>query len=719
MRHQFRSQRQSTVAASAMGRPHRSLRPRTRGRLASALIASVILIVIAGFITLSWVAFVTHSMESATRDRERLAAAYAAESGIELVIDWMNHPEHFEEFLAATSSLNTRSGEPLVRRVPTTAITYIGPDKVADRREILLDWAMPHPVRYPLEIPGVRTYHNYSPFEPYVRDYVKDYDGTPLSKTAEPIYSKELNTWISPHTSKDLVTTVYTFFLPGPGNNDLFEVKFAGASERSKVPSMVIAFDDASNMQALRAIMPHREFRLGRDTQIANTVGAEIARLESIELIHPTQFDVPESVSFGVVTKVVATGISQSGIRTTVECLLIENRIPNISSPGAILAPSGVVFNSNINIHWGEIWTHEDSLLVSNWNNHMPVYDPSKDFGPYKGQSKWDPWFRYRTRGVFKDSTNTLFADIRQDGGFGPNQVPETQEPYFRTPFFWSSLRGKSTSSFQYYHNMQQNQSITIMSRQYEDWKELFQEYNLPYYYTDVNGNVWGRENDQTSPQYGEYVAKDYASWFHCDPADPNYWEFDYLFAFIDSVPRNDQGQPTTPGVIDDEFYPRDPTKPPAINWPDAGMSTVKDSGQSTHTRGVMFSATNLDMTGSGTPPSWKLLKFSDGSPMVTMPDGRTPDESLLRKNQQDITISHNGLMHTWGKMKNGGNRTIYGSIHAERGLVSDPDYGAGGTPSVWYNYRMADGSWLSLNQSRVRRSHWDIAETNIVLVGG
>src|SRR5690606_26978534 len=120
---------------------------------------------------------------------------------------------------------------------------------------------------------------------------------------------------------------------------------------------------------------------------------------------------------------------------------------------------------------------------------------------------------------------------------------------------------------------------------------------------------------------------------------------------------------------------PRDPTRSPASEWPDAGMASVKDSGQSTHTRGVIFAATNLDMTGAGTPPVWTRLKFDDGSYMVQMPDGRTPDQSLLRKSQQDITISHNGLVHTWGKMKNAGNRTFYGSVHAERGLESDTDY--------------------------------------------
>jgi hypothetical protein len=685
-----------------------------RPRAASVLIATIILVVVAGVVTISWVGFISHSMRSAARDRERLASMYAAEAGIEMVVDWMNNPRHFVDFLADANSLPTTSGKKLVQLLPTQAKVFTGPDP-GDYEMVPLGAEMGHPYRYQLDFPELRFGYQYSVFEPFLRDYLKDFDGTPLSDKAEPIWDPVTKMWIAPYSTADLVTTAYTFFLPGP-QNDLFQIIWADGSERSKVPSMIIHFDDASDPVALANFMPQSEFRFGRDPMLDDQPGTQLARLESIELIHPSEFTIPSSMRFGVITKVVATGISQSGIRTSVECLLIENRIPDIRSPGAILAPSGVVFNSNINIHWGEIWTHAPSLLVNNWTNHMPVYSPTQDFGPYKGQSKWDPWFRYRTRDVFHDSSTPMqYADIRADGGFASTMIHWSSTPNFRIPFYWNGSRGQQTNGYRYYENLLQNQSLWIVPRQYDEWKRFFLDYNLPYYYTDTQGNIWGRERDRTLSTYGEYVPKAYEEWFHCEPEDPDYWNFDELFAFIDSVPRNDNGQPTTAGVINKEFYPRDPTKSPARDWPDAGMSTVKDSGQSTHTRGVIFAATNLDMTGAGTPPEWTRLKFDDGTYMVLMPDGRPPSESLLRKNQQAISISHNGLIHTWGKMKNAGNRTIYGSIQAERGLESDTDYGAGGTPSVWYNFRMANGSWLTLNQSRVRRSYYNVVAINRV----
>src|SRR5690606_26330643 len=124
----------------------------------------------------------------------------------------------------------------------------------------------------------------------------------------------------------------------------------------------------------------------------------------------------------------------------------------------------------------------------------------------------------------------------------------------FRVPFYWDGPRGQQTQGYRNYENLLQNQSITIMSRKYDEWKRFFLDFNLPYYYTDVQGNIWGRETDQASASYGEFVPKSYADWFHCDPEDPDYWDYDSLFAFIDSVPRNDRGESTTAGVINGEF---------------------------------------------------------------------------------------------------------------------------------------------------------------------
>jgi hypothetical protein len=605
--------------------------------------------------------------------------------------------------------------------VETFAIEFTGSD-IEDQQKVELAWKMAHPARYVLKLP-VRAGYQYGTFEPFTRKYLSDFNGTPISRTAEPIYDQVKKAWISPNTSADLVMTGYTYFMPDR-TNDLFSFTSRESSTRSKVPSMNIVFDDVTDQDALAALMPHRQFLFGRDAENADESGSEFARLESIRLIHPSQFAVPAGMRAGVVTRVVATGISRSGIRTTVESLITENRVPNISSPGAILAPSGVEYNSKVQVRWGEIWTYGDQTLNQNWMNFMPKYGP--DFKT-RGQETWDPWFAYRTSGVFKKGD--LYADGSQTSNRSPlergfDSVPQTEaDGLFYTQPYNTGMTGSNKTQFAGYETLLQNQDLDIPPRNYQDWKDFFIDFNMPYYYTDAGGTIWGRETDPTSDAYGEVVGKTYKEWFAVEPTDPNYWEFDYLFAFIDSVPVDDAGNPapTDPDskhgapLINKEYYPRDPNNDPA-----ALMATIREAGAGGHTRGVIFAAADIDYKGQGKPPHWSELKYDDGSYMVKMPNGQVPSESFMKNAEENnLNIAHNGLLHSWGKIWNTGNRTFYGSIHADRGFDFDPDYEvepgvkSSGTPTVYYNFRMADGSWLSINQSRVRRANWDIVSSS------
>lgn len=80
--------------AARRARPRVAHRRPARRR-ASVLMVSIILVFVAAFAVMSWMVFVTDTMRSTERERDRMQAFYAAEAGIELVVDFFNNFENF------------------------------------------------------------------------------------------------------------------------------------------------------------------------------------------------------------------------------------------------------------------------------------------------------------------------------------------------------------------------------------------------------------------------------------------------------------------------------------------------------------------------------------------------------------------------------------------------------------------------------------------------
>jgi Tfp pilus assembly protein PilX len=424
-----------------------------RRRRGSILIASIILVVIAGVMALSWLGFVTHSMQAAVRDRERLASLYAAEAGVEMVIDWFNNPDFHAEVVdawdapdprnfgvlvgigtqAATSGAMTQvttTGTTSVVAQHSTQIVYYAKDSTGSLTKVKLSLdsaeAPLHPEPYELRIPELRTNYKYGIFEPFVRDYVKDFEGIPMdAKTGKRMWDDTTKEWINGYGPHDLIPLRFSFFYPGinpmqPINRE--DPK--DVSIRSKIPSMVV--DLTSFGDNLPEAVEHVGFRFGRDERNAIEDGLTFARLESLTLIHPADLLPPDGSlpqAFGpftaaemqqmgadlaavlddrriagpIATKVIATGISRSGIRTTVESYLVENIIPDVGANAALMSQNGVAFTSRTNIRWGEILTYGDHVLQNSWKNHYPLHPEDGDLQARRaGIAYYDPWFAHR-----------------------------------------------------------------------------------------------------------------------------------------------------------------------------------------------------------------------------------------------------------------------------------------------------------------------------------
>ena len=582
------------------------------------MLFTVVMILIAGFATVTWLGYLSESYHAATRDRARIQAFYAAEAGVEAAVDFFNNPAN-----------------------------YLGENPEN------YDLESTQPTAYPLIHPNIAP-ANYDLFEPYIVSYGVTVDGDPLYKP-----------------NGELVITRWSFFRSLVGSD-------ATVSKTSKIPT---SFLDLSRQDRLVFRAPN---------------GTELSRVESIELIHPADLEAAWGTlpaNMRIVCQVRATGITPEGVRSTVESLITENPAFAIVSPGGLLSRATVEYNGNFNIYWGEVWARDNVFLASNWEQKMPRLDPkAKDFQT-KGNTVYDTWFRFRTTEFFR--FGSLYANgAAADGSGYTAAAPITGTPNFTVPYDPSTLVKPATgkSAFEDFGNMLQKQQLQFPEYSYSEWKNFVTANNFRYFYSDPsNGTLWGVDSDPGSPSFNSLVERTYDDWLGISPSDPDYKTPNQMVTFIDSIPVDDGGNfgPRDPAtgapVINSVFYPRNPQLDTA-----ARMATLKLSGRGLHSRGAIFLAAHLDTTGQGNPPRWQDV------PDVVMPNFQQPIGVSMN-------IFHNGFLYTWGRFEGSGNRTVYGSIYAERG------YGSSGSPNVYYNIRMADGSWLNLNTSRVNRTMWNV----------
>jgi hypothetical protein len=575
---------------------------------ASILMASVLMMTIAGVATTSWIGYINEATRGAARDRDRMHAFYAAEAGIERAVDFFNNTNHY-------------TGEE-----PTAYTAGIHPAQYAVAHpQVIPDW-------YPL-------------FEPYILGYAIDGNGNPLYRDGR------------------LFTNRTTYFRNLAAGSDIL------ISKTSKIPSCDLDISTDDNLV------------------FHNPNGNVISRVQRLRLINPSEVDfaangIPSNLR--IITFIQSTGVTPSGVEVTISSVITESATFQISSPGPIVSRASVTYNGNFNVAWGEVWATEDVALPSNWTNKISTRTQ-------------DPWFAFRVQGVLKDHKDELFADGRQELGFSIDPVQPGTQAYtvpFHPDTLWTPDRGNKKSDFEGYDNMFQNQLLSFPDYDYNQWKTFVMANNFRYYFTDTSGNVYGTEMNPTSPDFGRTVSKSFEAWFGSHPTNADYDDLTQKVVFIDTVPVDNNGNPgprdeNNIPIINDTYYPRNPS----INDgdPAARLATIRLGGGSLHTRGAFFIAANMDMNGAGNPPSTQVV------PNVVRPD-LTPPQNPFR-------ISHNGFIYSWGEVSGGGNRTVYGSIYTERG------FSANGDPSVYYDVRLQDGSWINLNVSRVRRFLWSFTD--------
>lgn len=510
---------------------------------------------------------------------------------------------------------------------------------------------------------------SYAFFQPYIIDYARNGENFPLNTAGQP--------W---GPGDGLRVTRSTFLRDHQAPNARI------ASESSKIQSMDLAAEDLEGLVFLDAN------------------GMENARVVQVRITHPRDLDLTDAefARFGgrLVCAVTSTAVTPRGVAMTVTTMLAESNL-DLVSPAAIISERSLDFAGQVRVRWGEAWAQDDVFLPANWTSTIwPQTDTSENgyWAHNSGNSGNDPWFRLRTEGFIRSAQGD-FADGRDRRGFLPAAPTPADGMVYTVPFDNGSLyrdrQGRATHEG--YENLLQNQTLDFPSYNYDDWREFFIRNDLPYFFTDTDGRIFGRDRDPDSDTFGQIIGGDYAFWFDIDPSDPMYNDFESRLAFIDSVPVDNAGNPgpRVDGVpvVNATYFPRNP------DAPNARLAEIRIAGGSIHTRGAKLIAANLNMTGQGNPPRHDTILNDDGTRQVLMPNGQVPPQ------QEDFRIFHNGLMYSWGEVRGGGNRTIYGSIYAERG------YGSGGSPSVYYNVRLRDGSFLEVNQSRVRRTLWDIAE--------
>jgi hypothetical protein len=198
-------------------------------------------------------------------------------------------------------------------------------------------------------------------------------------------------------------------------------------------------------------------------------------------------------------------------------------------------------------------------------------------------------------------------------------------------------------------YKMYQHTDIDFPQYDYYLYKE-FAILKGRYYGTDALGNVY-----RNGIIDEEHMVADIDAEIHSP--DPENSPYEYIF--IDTIDQ----------------------QPPALDG--SNMCTIRLCGSAGHSKGVLYIANNVYLGGSGDPPD--------------VNNAIDPDDNthVLEK------VRHQGLFYASGEMSQQGENLIYGSCVAKGG------FGAGGCPTVYYDYRLKDGNLFPFS-SNVRIVLWN-----------
>ena len=326
------------------------------------------------------------------------------------------------------------------------------------------------------------------------------------------------------------------------------------------------------------------------------------------------------------IVKVQSIGEARNGPPKTIMVYLNSAQTFNVECPAAIVSEQNAMWGGQFNIHWGEVWAKTNANLPN--------------LAHVRTAFKNDKWLKLKTEAyvMHKDNKDTLvYADGTNNGSKTP--LPPTAlnyyQPWLNAPSPYDSLK-----------EIYQHQTITFPQFDYQKYKD----------YAILKGKYYIAVDDNSLIRDGQTIS---VNQFESEitTLDPD--NGPYEFIFVDN-----------PSQQNPDIYPSTP------------MVTLQLSGNGPHSKGVLYIANNVKISGSGSTPD------------VT--NAVDPDNNI----QTLVQVRHQGLFYTSGIYDQTGQNTIYGSCVAKRG------FGSGGCPEVWYDYRLKYGTLMTTG-SNVRRVLW------------
>lgn len=398
-------------------------------------------------------------------------------------------------------------------------------------------------------------------------------------------------------------------------------------------------FLDGQNQSVVQSVLEVEPDFLPAITAGSNgQLGGQVVAL----IVEPPWVDDPPAT----VARVTSVGRSPRGIESTVEIRLMDNRVPSITSPAAILSREGASSSGQFQVNWGEIWTRDNLDLPHPLNQKFP-------------NSRDDPWFGARSEANLVRATgnNTNYADGRERGGYSNSPIEQGAANYYQ-PFLESTL-DRRNNQLRDYENLYQNQeNLAWPDYDYDTMKTLAQYHGFPIYRTTAGGDLITGHDGAGNP-----IVRSFDEVFdrrtHDGPDDVVPDDAPPLY-FIDTIDGN----------------------PPRADG--ANLATIRVQGGGPFFHGNFFIGANIRFGGAGNSP--------------TLNNPRKPDGSL---GQAIRSTRLYGMFYTYGQSEFQGQGDIYGSVYAERG------FGGGGNWEIFYDHRMQDETRTRVG-SRLRTQLWN-----------
>ena len=350
----------------------------------------------------------------------------------------------------------------------------------------------------------------------------------------------------------------------------------------------------------------------------------------------------------GTVARVISVGeAGRGGVQSTVEIRLVDNRVPAITSPGAILSGEGATSGGLFQVNWGEVWSRENLTLPHPLRQKFPNQTD-------------DPWFAVRSEQhlIRHGSSGIRYADGSADGAFSDTPIEEGADNY-HIPFLEATLSSQN-NTYRNYENLHQHvQGLNWPQYDYETMKTLALYHDFPIYRTTADGRLITGEDPTTGA--------------------PIIQTFEQVFNNRDGIGPNDVVPTEAPPLY---FIDTIDGNPPAADG--SNMAEIRISGQGPFFYGNFFIAANVHLGGSGSSPR--------------LDNPIRPDGSLGRAIQNTRLY---GMFYLYGTAEVQGVGDIYGSFFAERGFQG------GGTWEIFYDIQMQNENRTRIG-SNLRAQLWN-----------